>query len=52
VLPQTANGEYLDCHAEMRGLRREEARNSTGYIKFSAARTVDQEIVVRRGRSA
>ncbi len=47
--PQTAGGEYLDYHAEMRGLRRQAATNSTGYIKFSAARNVDQDTVVPVG---
>ena len=47
--PQTARGEYLDYHAEMRGMEREKAINSTGYVKFFAARPVDQEVEVPAG---
>lgn len=40
--PQTAAGEYLDYHAQLRGLSRKEAAKATGVIRFlvdSAAAT-------------
>lgn len=41
--PQTASGEYLDMHAQMRGLSRGGAVKAQGYIRFniSAARSRD-----------
>ena len=34
--PQTAEGEYLDRHAQLRGLTRKEAERAEGVIRFSA----------------
>jgi len=47
--PQTAEGEYLDLHAEMRGLRRVEARPSMGTITFSAKSPVDAALEIPIG---
>ena len=47
--PQTAEGEYLDLHAEMRGLRRVEARLSMGNITFSAKTPVDTALEIPIG---
>ena len=44
--PQTAAGEYLDMHAQLRGLERKEAVRARGSIRFTADRTagMDREI--------
>ena len=34
VFPQTAQGEYLDYHAQMRGLERKEAVKAVGEVEF------------------
>lgn len=47
--PQTASGEYLDRHAEMRGLKRFEAVCAEGIIKFSTITPVEQELTVPEG---
>ena len=39
--PQTARGEYLDYHAQMRGLSRNQAEKATGSLRFS----IDEELV-------
>ena len=46
--PQTAAGEYLDHHAQMRGLSRKAATNAQGVIRFfvSAASETDRTIPV------
>lgn len=47
--PQTATGEYLDLHAEMRGLKRNEALRAVGIIKFMTNAPAEQEIDVPIG---
>lgn len=44
--PQTADGEYLDNHAAMRGLKRIEATASEGEIRFSTSSAVEVELNV------
>ena len=41
VLPQTAEGEFLDRHAQLRGIARKEAAPATGVIRFTAGETAD-----------
>ncbi len=41
VLPQTAEGEFLDRHAQLRGITRKEAAPATGVIRFTAGETAD-----------
>lgn len=47
--PQTAEGEYLDLHAEMRGHERVEARPSMGTITFSSKTPVDTALEIPIG---
>ena len=47
--PQTAEGEYLDLHAEMRGHERVEARPAMGNITFSAKSPVDTALEIPIG---
>jgi len=46
AFPQTASGEFLDHHAQLRGLRRGAALRAQGILRFalSGARDVDLEI--------
>lgn len=37
IWPRFSNGEYLDLHAELRGMTRKEAQYATGSITFSGA---------------
>ena len=48
AFPQTAQGEYLDLHAEMRGLRRKSAARAEGTVRFSAERS-DRDRTIPRG---
>ena len=41
MLPQTAEGEFLDRHAQLRGITRKEAAPATGVIRFTAGETAD-----------
>lgn len=36
AFPQTAEGEYLDCHAQLRGLERKPAVAAEGTVRFTA----------------
>ncbi len=47
--PQTATGEYLDLHAEMRGLKRIEAGRSMGYIRFLTESPANRDIEIPQG---
>ncbi len=44
--PQTAQGEYLDLHAQLRGVERREATEAEGVLRFTvdAAGAADREI--------
>ena len=44
--PQTAQGEYLDLHAQLRGVERREATSAEGVLRFTvdAAGAADREI--------
>lgn len=47
--PQTAQGDYLDCHAAMRGLTRQAAAQAAGTLRFSAAEAPVSDLVISQG---
>jgi len=47
--PQTAEGEYLDRHAEMRGLARNSAVKAEGTIRFSIDEALASDLTVAAG---
>lgn len=49
VLPQTAEGEFLDRHAQLRGIARKEAAPAEGVIRFAAGETADTARVIPVG---
>ena len=49
VLPQTAEGEFLDRHAQLRGIARKEAAPAEGVIRFTAGETADTARVIPVG---
>ena len=49
VLPQTAEGEFLDRHAQLRGITRKEAAPAEGVIRFAAGETADTARVIPVG---
>lgn len=44
VFPQTAEGEYLDYHAQMRGLERKEAVKAAGLVEFRLSEPAKEKI--------
>ena len=44
VFPQTAEGEYLDYHAQMRGLERKKAVKAVGSVQFSLSEPATEKI--------
>ena len=49
AFPQTAEGEYLDYHAQMRGLTRTAAVKADGTLRFGVNAPLDAELVVPAG---
>ena len=47
--PQTAEGEYLDYHAQMRALTRQEAVHAVGTIRFSVRAAAEEDLTVPQG---
>lgn len=47
--PQTATGEYLDYHAELRGLKRGGAEKSHGTIRFMISSLRSEDLVIPAG---
>jgi len=47
--PQTASGEFLDFHAELRGIERKKASNATGKIRFSIPNALQKDLVIPNG---
>ena len=45
----TATGEYLDKHAQQRGLIRKEAVKATGEVTFSVVDASESDIVIKKG---
>lgn len=49
MFPQTATGDYLDMHAEQRGLKRVGATKSKGYLKFVRGENISYSINIPKG---
>ena len=49
AFPQTAEGQYLDYHARMRGLERKEASKARGVIRFYIDRAVSHDLTIPAG---
>ncbi len=49
VFPQTASGEYLDYHAQERGIERKKALHATGVLTFSRDTALDHDVVINKG---
>lgn len=49
MFPQTADGEKLELHAQMRGLSRRGAVKSAGTLRFSISEAVSSDIAVAAG---
>ena len=49
AFPQTAEGEYLDRHAQMRGLTRKEATHARGVVRFTAGAAAGEDRVIPAG---
>ena len=47
--PQTAEGEYLDRHAQLRGLERKEASRAEGLARFSVDEAAGTDIAIEAG---
>ena len=47
--PQTARGDYLDCHAETRGISRAQAEKAAGVLRFSITTAVGQDLEIPAG---
>ena len=50
--PQTAQGEYLDYHAQTRGITRSLATKASGVLRFSASGAVASERMIEAGTIA
>ena len=50
--PQTAQGEYLDYHAQTRGITRAAAAKANGVLRFSAPGAVTSDCVIEAGTIA
>ena len=49
AFPQTAEGEYLDAHAQLRGLERKPAVTAEGTVRFAAGEGSDAPREIPRG---
>lgn len=47
--PQTAQGEYLDYHAALRGLQRNAATRAQGKLRFSLDRAMTGDLLIEAG---
>ena len=47
--PQTATGEYLDRHAQLRGISRNVATCATGKLRFGVSTAVNGDLAVKSG---
>ena len=47
--PQTAEGEYLDLHAQLRGLERKQAERAEGTVRFSAGSAAGSDLTIPEG---
>ena len=51
MFPQTAEGEHLDYHAQMRGLERKSAVKARGKLRFSIDEAAGSDITISAGTS-
>jgi uncharacterized phage protein gp47/JayE len=49
AFPQTAQGEYLDRHAQLRGLERKSAAAAEGIVRFTAGETSTEARTIPQG---
>ncbi len=49
AFPQTAQGEYLDRHAQLRGLERKGAVAAQGTVRFTAGEAMQQDRLIPQG---
>ena len=49
AFPQTAEGEYLDAHAQLRGLERKRATAAQGTVRFTAGEKADAPREIPKG---
>lgn len=49
AFPQTAEGEYLDAHAQLRGLARKRATAAQGTVRFTAGEKADAPREIPKG---
>ncbi len=49
AFPQTAQGEYLDRHAQMRGLERKQGTKASGTVRFSAGSAAQTALNIPEG---
>lgn len=49
VFPQTAIGEFLDMHAQIRGLERKQPLHATGNLTFSRTLPAENDITIPEG---
>ena len=49
AFPQTAEGEFLDRHARLRGVERKEAVAAVGTVRFTAGETVQEDRAIPEG---
>ena len=47
--PQTAQGEYLDHHAQLRALERKQAVAAQGTVRFSASEAIETDRTIAKG---
>lgn len=52
VFIDTATGEYLDMHANLRGISRQKAYKASGKLKFYIAEPAEKDILVPKGTVA
>lgn len=50
--PQTAQGEWLDKHAVLRGVERHEAGHAVGVLRFSVDEAHSEDLVIDKGTTA
>ncbi len=49
MFPTTAEGIYLDYHAEERGITRKSAVKATGYVTFAMAYVITEDVIIPKG---
>ena len=49
AFPQTAEGEYLDLHAQLRSLERKEATRAVGTLRFTAGEASENDRAIPLG---